>query len=176
MKTIYTLVKDIYSVVEGNGGWDETVHQYFLERSDATLRGRVMAEKEERPNTLRMSNIGKPCARALWYHVNNDGLTHSPEALPAKAQLKFLYGDILEDLLLALAKAAGHRVEGEQDVMRVGDIVGHRDCVIDGVLIDVKSASTWSFKNKFACNGLKDGPEADGFGYIPTAKLIPPCI
>ena len=76
--------------------------------------------------------------------------------------MKFFYGDIIENLLLSLAKAAGHRVEGEQDEVVVDGIVGHRDAVIDGVTIDVKSASSASFK-KFEKNELRVD---DPFGYI----------
>ena len=46
--------------------------------------------------------------------------------------------------------------------MEVEGIKGHRDGVIDGMLVDVKSASTYSFK-KFKENKLK---EDDPFGYI----------
>ncbi|MGW8178763.1 MAG: hypothetical protein ACWGQW_08375, partial [bacterium] len=70
--------------------------------------------------------------------------------------------DILEELLLFLAEAAGHRVEGTQSELDVGGIKGHRDAVIDGMLVDVKSASTYSF-NKFR-QGLT--PDADAFGYL----------
>jgi len=76
--------------------------------------------------------------------------------------LKLRFGDLIENLLLSLAKAAGHTVEGGQDEIVVDGIVGHRDAVIDGVTIDVKSASSPSFK-KFEKNELRVD---DPFGYI----------
>ena len=106
-----------------------------------------------------MSSMGTPCTRKLWYSVNqpDDG-----EPLPTSARVKFLYGDILESFLISLAIAAGHRVEGLQGVLEIAGIKGHRDCVIDGVTVDVKSASPFGF-NKFKSGGLRGD---DPFGYI----------
>jgi hypothetical protein len=106
-----------------------------------------------------MSNLGTPCDRKLWYTVNRPG---DAEPLPAPARLKFLFGHILEDLVLWLAEQAGHKVEGRQDECEIAGVKGHRDAVIDGRLVDVKSASTFAFK-KFDTNGLVGN---DGFGYL----------
>lgn len=159
MKNLSTLIPDIYKVVEGSGGWDETVNEYFLTHIGETMMARLASSPQPR-GTLRMSSIGQPCARRLWYSVNTDPATGEP--LRSPTHLLFLYGDILEDLILALAVAAGHSVEGRQDELEVLGIKGHRDAVIDGVTVDVKSASPYSF-SKFK-SGLTD--EADGFGYL----------
>lgn len=112
-----------------------------------------------REPTLRLSNLGTPCERNLWYGINTPELG---EPIKPDAKIKFLFGDLLELLLLFLAKEAGHTVEGEQDELIVHGVVGHRDCIIDGRVVDCKSASSYSFK-KFASNGLlKD----DAFGYL----------
>jgi hypothetical protein len=76
--------------------------------------------------------------------------------------MKFLYGDVIEELLIFLAELAGHRVEGLQDEMELEGVIGHRDVVIDGVNVDVKSASSYSFL-KFRDGKLVDD---DPFGYI----------
>lgn len=161
---IGTLVEDINKVIEGKGGWDQTVSSFFRENVSDVVDSRLSsAEETEQRSGLRLSNMGTPCIRKLWYECNPDGYDSSQdEELPPSARLKFLYGDILESLLIALAKAAGHRVEGMQDTLYVNGIKGHRDCVIDGVTVDVKSASTYSFR-KFAEKGLRDN---DSFGYI----------
>lgn len=159
MKTIDTLVSDINEVIKGKGGWTKVVNEYFKETIGQAAERRLTPSTEVRPKTLRMSNIGTPCKRKLWYYLN---LPEHEQDLPANAHLKFFYGDIIEGLLLSLAKAAGHKVEGEQDEIVVDGIVGHRDAVIDGVTIDVKSASTPSFK-KFEKNELRVD---DPFGYI----------
>lgn len=108
---------------------------------------------------MRLSNIGSPCERKLWYSINTPELG---EELRPEAKIKFLFGDILELLLLFLAREAGHKVEGEQDELKHHGVTGHRDCIIDGRIVDCKSASSYSFK-KFESNGLRD---ADPFGYL----------
>lgn len=159
MKTIDTLVRDIYDVLDHKGGWDATVSQYLAGTLAETIDRRLTPPEEERKGSLRMSNLGQPCNRKLWYHIHED---YDGEELRAPTKLKFLYGDILEDLLISLAKAAGHEVTGEQDTMEIAGIKGHRDCVIDGVTVDVKSASSFSFK-KFKDHDLRNN---DPFGYI----------
>jgi hypothetical protein len=157
-KTIDTLVEDMYDVIEGNGGWDEVVSTYFRESIGDVVDTRLTAQEREN-GTLRMSNLGTPCTRKLWYTVNTPD---DAEALPSHTRLKFLYGDILESLLLSLAKAAGHDVRGEQDELHISGIKGHRDAVIDGITIDVKSASGYGFQ-KFKNGNLR---QDDPFGYI----------
>ena len=105
-----------------------------------------------------MSNLGKP-DRQLWYEFHNDG---SKEGLEPHTLLKFLIGDIYESVLLFLAKAAGHDVSQEQAEVEINGIKGHIDAVIDGHVVDVKSASTYAFK-KFKYGTLADD---DPFGYI----------
>lgn len=172
VKSIDTLCDDVYQVILKNGGWTEVINDHFKERLGGTISTRLIPSEEERKPSLRMSNIGKPCARQLWYEVNNSG---EGEELPPHVHFKFLYGDILEDLLLSLAEAAGHTVEGEQGSVTIEGIKGHRDAIIDGHLVDVKSCSQFAF-DKFEANGLRGytnkyghyipAERADGFGYI----------
>ena len=141
MKDISTLISDIYDVVEGKGGWDETVTEFLRDRLTHTLSS-IYDDPREHGPYLRMSNIGSPCRRKLWYSINKSEIA---EPLPPHVRINFTYGHILEDLVIALVKAAGHTVEGEQDVQEIDGIKGHRDCVIDGMLVDVKSASNSAF-------------------------------
>jgi hypothetical protein len=158
MKTIDTLITDIEEVIEEGGGWDSAVTEYLSDKISTTLGKQFTHEREHSPS-LRMSNIGTPCQRRLWYSINE----HSrAEELPVHVRLNFTYGHLLEDLVLALVKAAGHTVTGEQDRQEIDGLVGHRDCVIDGVLIDVKSASSAGYW-KFARHELED---SDPFGYL----------
>jgi hypothetical protein len=115
--------------------------------------------KRERKASLRMSNIGKPCERQLWYEVNS---SHLSEELRPETYMKFMYGHLIEELVLFLAELAGHEVKGRQDTHEIEGIQGHRDAVIDGTLVDVKSASSYSFKK------FKEGTltENDPFGYV----------
>lgn len=160
MKSIDTLVPDILALFESGRvetvASDESVSLFASELSKK-LQARFNEERDH--SGLRMSNLGKPCERQLWYDVNTPELG---EELSSEVRVKFLYGDILESMVLWLAKEAGHTVEGEQDELNLFGIRGHRDAVIDGVLVDVKSASTRSFA-KFLV-GLT--PEVDDFGYL----------
>ncbi len=115
------------------------------------------SEDTKRPFTLRMSNIGKG-ARQLWY----DKRYGNEEKLPGPTLIKFMFGDIIEHLVLFLAEVSGHAVTSKQAEVTRGEIKGHIDADIDGVTVDVKSASSYSFR-KFDDGTLS---ENDPFGYI----------
>lgn len=147
-KSISTLVVDIHKLLEGEIDLDEEGVKAFSDRLSTLLVSRL-TRSSYKP-ALRMSNLGTPCERKLWYSINTpeDG-----EPLSPKAKLKFLFGDILEELLLFLAEEAGHEVEGLQDTLEYEGLTGHRDAVIDGVTVDVKSANARSYK-AFADNQI----------------------
>ena len=111
--------------------------------------------------TLRLSNIGRD-DRVLWNVVNG---TEKEEIKPA-TYIKFMYGHLIEEMLLFMTRMAGHEVSDEQRVCEVEGIKGHMDCKIDGLVVDVKSASSFGFKK------FKDGTLAmdDAFGYVDQIK------
>lgn len=158
MKDIKTLVEDMNEVIKGNGGWSGTISSIMGNNIAMTANQRFSKPQEPR-SYLSLSSIGTPCKRKLWYKINQPT---SADPLPANALLKFFFGDMIEELVLAIVKAAGHEVKGEQDRLDVHGIKGHRDCVIDGITVDVKSASPFAFK-KFKEGNLR---EDDPFGYI----------
>lgn len=158
MKTIDTLIQDIYKVIEGNGGWEATTTKFLAEGISEVAEQRFTSEQKPR-NYLSLSSIGTPCRRKLWYKINAIELA---EPVSAEGLGTFFYGDLLEVLVIALAMAAGHKVEGMQDKVEVHGIKGHMDVIIDGVVVDVKSASKYSFE-KFKNHKLL---EDDPFGYI----------
>lgn len=145
MPKIHTLVEDIYDTIKDN-------KQIHIDVPFKLGRG------EDR-RTLRLSQMGPRCPRELWYMVNEP---EKGEVLPPYAQVKFAYGHMIEAMAIQLAKEAGHEVTGEQDELIVDGVVGHRDCVIDGHVCDVKSCSSFAFakfKNKTIA-------EQDSFGYL----------
>lgn len=158
MKTLDTLVDDIYGLFGGGvvEGDLDALAEEFAKDLAGVVKARLMEQRDRKP-TLRMSNIGK-ADRQLFYEIKG---THDKDSLTNQTLLKFMYGDVIESLLLFLAKVAGHEVTGEQDEIIVDGIVGHRDAVIDGVVVDVKSAAPFSFK-KFKEGTLWDD---DPFGY-----------
>lgn len=157
-KSIDTLVSDIYDLLLSK--------ETNISQEDADAFGKELSQVIVNKLTtvradpyLRLSNLGSDCDRELYYKINKPELE---EALPPEAILKFLFGDILEVLLLFLAKQAGHTVEGRQDKADVHGVKGSRDAVIDGCLVDAKSASTYSFR-KFEDGTLEAN---DPFGYV----------
>lgn len=157
-KTIETLVEDIQAVLETGlpeGVPDEIADEFG--RNMAELLKRRMGKRDDNVS-LRMSNIGTPCDRKLWLQINQG---EEKEKFSASDILKFFYGDLIEEALLAIAQLAGHSVTGRQTTLSIGGIEGHRDAVVDGVTVDVKSASAYSFA-KFKSGKLRSD---DPFGY-----------
>lgn len=158
-KSLDTLVEDIYGLF----GTDkvEVNPEYIAKFSDELSA--LIAERfhrEEREAKLRFSNIGRP-DRQVWYDINSTG---EVEAMLPSTLIKFAYGDVLEHLMLLFARQAGHTVEFEQTEVELEGILGHPDAVIDGVVVDIKSASTRSFA-KFEDRSLLE-PGNDPFGYV----------
>ena len=163
MKTIDTLVEDIYNLFEPsiiNQISEKDLEKHLKEFTKSVTNNIkiVLNEQPKKKRKLSLSSIGKP-TRQLWYdkHSNLEARPLTPST-----RIKFLYGHILEDLLILLSRVAGHTVTEEQKQVEVEGIKGHQDCKIDGVLVDCKSASGFAFK-KFANNRLADD---DPFGYI----------
>jgi len=105
-----------------------------------------------------MSNIGKP-SRQLWYEKRDE---QGRGGIDGATQIKFLYGHLLEEIVLMLVRMAGHTVTDEQKEVKVEGILGHMDCKINGEVVDVKTASRFAF-NKFREGRLA---QDDPFGYM----------
>ena len=157
MKNIDTLVEDIYSLFENGKDCVAGSTKALGETIANVVSERLAAYKEVKEPYLRLSMLGK-ADRQIYYELKG----FPKEPLSPNTKIKFLFGDILEALLLFLSKEAGHSVEGEQDEIVVNGVVGHRDAKIDGVTIDVKSASSYSFKKFESGDILMDDP----FGYV----------
>jgi len=159
-----TLVSDIYRMIDTKdipeGVPVEQVINDFGENMKQILRDNITEHEFDR-RKLRMSNIGKK-DRQLWYSYNG----YEGEKLLPHTRIKFLYGHLIEEMVLALTKLSGHDVTHEQKQVEVDGIKGSMDCKIDGVLTDVKSASSYGFKK------FKDGSlvNDDPFGYIDQIK------
>lgn len=157
MKSIDTLIQDIDDLF-GKGAILDGANLLDFSKALAENTARRFQEySEERKPYLRLSNVGKPL-RQLWFEIRGG----PGEPLTAQTKLKFLYGDILEDLAILLAREAGHDVKDLQKEVSVDGVLGSIDCVVDGYLLDVKSCSSRSYQ-KFKTNGLFTD---DPFGYI----------
>ena len=141
---------------------DEIIHQVANDVRDA-LQRQFGGKVKRKDFTLRMSNVGRPTCQ-LWYEKNK------PEtALPKSNNfmMNMMLGDIVEAVFKGLLRAAKVDYE-ESDTVTLkckdAEVSGSYDLVIDGAVDDVKSASDWSYKNKFeSYDTLSSG---DGFGYV----------
>ena len=165
-KNIYSLVDDIYKLMVTKEA-DESVDveaeiEKFGENMKSLMRTEFARDRKRDNRTLRLSNIGRD-DRYLWNVVNGTDIT---EKIQPHTYIKFMYGHLIEEMLLFLTRMAGHEVTDEQKVCEVEGIKGHMDCKIDGVVIDVKSASSYGFKK------FKEGTLAmeDSFGYVDQIK------
>ena len=161
MKNIDTIVEDIYSLFEKkNEELTEKEVDKCIDDFANSVKIHVKDFLKELPQDkprLRLSTIGRP-DRQLWYDFKKP---HN-EPLAPSTRIKFLYGYILEELLIMLASISGHKVTQQQKQVEVEGIKGHQDCFIDGVLVDCKSASGRGY-TKFKYNNLASD---DPFGYI----------
>lgn len=163
-KSIDTLVNDIHSLFNKKDGHEinEENLELFANNVKNHLR-KSLKEANRRsdvPKELRMSKLGTP-NRKLWYEFNINE-TEVDRKLDAPTLIKFIYGNFLEELSILLMKEAGHLVEGEQGEVEIDGVVGHRDCRVDGITTDIKSASKYSYQK------FNDGSiyKNDPFGYI----------
>lgn len=140
--------------------------------SDATIARIVRDVKEavekqfnqnERKFTLRMSNVGRPYCQ-LWFDKNesSSGLEPSPNFL-----MNMMIGDIVEAVFKGVLTEAGADFsDGFKSTLHAGrhKIEGTHDLILDKKVDDIKSASPWSYKNKF--KDYETLKEHDSFGYI----------
>ena len=158
-KNLSTLVEDVYQTVTNITDGQE-ISDELLEALAQKIKGTIKAwatPQNHNKFRLRMSNIGRPARQLYYSQKDSTKIKHD-----AATQIKFLYGHILEDLLIFLVKLSGHEVTDEQKEIQVNGIKGHMDCKIDGEVIDIKTASSYGFK-KFKNGSLRDD---DPFGYI----------
>ena len=159
-KNLSTLVEDIYqTVTDITGGNKEVPDELLNELGQKIARTIKTWSTPQHHNKfkLRMSNIGRPARQLYYSQKDTQEIKHH-----ASTQIKFLYGHIMEDLLIFLTKLSGHAVTDEQKEVLVDGVLGHMDCKIDGEVIDIKTASGFGFK-KFKNKTLA---EDDPFGYV----------
>ena len=161
MKKIETLVEDINKLFTSEDPpIPEKEVDTLIDTFAVSIKQHLKTFLYETPRAnknLRLSVIGRP-DRQLWYDINEP----NEKPLSSSLRIKFLYGYLLEELLILLSSVAGHKVTHQQKEVTVAGIKGHQDCMIDNFLIDCKSAS-WRAFQKFKNNTLS---EDDPFGYI----------
>lgn len=161
MKTIDTLVEDVNQLFDPDSDHiaDDRLLDEFCENLKQILRLRLRSSSRREGGAIRFSSLGKP-DRQIWFDAHPEPELEEP--MLAKTYLKFLYGDVIEQLYLYLAKEAGHNVESEQMEVEVNGVLGHIDAIIDGTVVDLKSASSYGYR-KFEEGTVE---QDDPFGYV----------
>ena len=155
-----TLIDDIYSALspleigEDLNLSDDVIEEFGEKIKDAV---RSWSSPHKQTSGLRMSNIGRP-ARQFWFESRSE----DKKTFSAPTLIKFLYGHVLEELVVLLVKLSGHSITDQQKEVSVDGIIGHIDCKIDGEVVDIKTASNFAFK-KFREGTLQND---DPFGYM----------
>ena len=166
-KTLKDLVPDVYALMKNKNTAKGVDTEAEIERFGEAMKD--LMRKEFLPSVvnfsgrsgLRMSSIGKPVLQQ-WFGVNK----FSREKIQPHTLIKFMYGHMIEEMLLFFVRLAGHKVTDEQKRVEVGGIQGSMDCKINGTVVDVKSTT------KFGMTKFENGTLAkdDSFGYIDQIK------
>ena len=168
MAKVQDVEKDIYNKLDS-----AVVHEPSPElAADYAMRIGGELAKATRPRSsergvgkLWASDLGESCHRKTYYKFCEPD---KAAPLMGHTKFKFLYGNILEEAVLYLAEEAGHKVQYQQgrveyDINADWKVSGRIDGVIDDVLLDVKSTSSFGYK-KYEKEGLNK--ENDSFGYL----------
>ena len=154
----------LQKAMKGESDMAEDIREQVADDVKAALQKQFSGPPRDKFR-LRMSNIGKPVCQ-LWFE-KNDPEDKTP--LPPHFLMNMIIGDIVEAVFKGLLRAAGISfTDNEKVTLKLPDgteINGEFDMVLDGKLDDVKSASPWSYQNKFASSAAL--AEGDSFGYIP---------
>ena len=124
---------------------------------------RQFSSDRKKDFTLRMSNVGRPSCQ-LWFEKNK------PDAAlpkPSTFTINMLIGDIVEAVFKGLLTEAGVKYEDSEKVsLDCGNsnVSGTYDIILDGAVDDIKSASDWSYRNKF--ESFDALASKDSFGYV----------
>mgnify|MGYP003641908376 FL=1 len=151
--------------VDGKSTMSQEVIDQVAEDIKVALHKQFNPEEEEpRKFKLRMSNIGRPTCQ-LWFQKNDPD---NAEPKPTSFKINMIMGDIVEAVFKGLLRASGTTFDDNDrvtlDLPKGGKVSGEYDMILNDKVDDVKSASPWSYENKFAdFNTLNAG---DSFGYV----------
>ena len=112
---------------------------------------------------LRMSNVGRPTCQ-LWFEKNQPEKSHP---LPTTFVMNMMLGDIVEAVFKGLMREAKVKFDDSDKVfLNIGNqkVSGTYDLVLNDAVDDIKSASDWSYRNKF--DSFDTVSADDAFGYV----------
>lgn len=152
----------LQKAVEGKASVSDAIIEQVAEDVKASLHKQFNSGPRDEFR-LRMSNIGRPKCQ-LWMEKNHPEARELP---PPTFIMNMLIGDIVEAVFKGLLRASGVEFEDAGKVkleLPDGTVInGEYDLVLDGKVDDVKSASPYSYDNKF--KDVETLAGNDSFGY-----------
>ena len=112
------------------------------------LKRQFGSRTKRRKFQLHVSNVGRPTCQ-LWFEKNQPGESHP---LPTTFVMNMMLGDIVEAVFKGLMREAKVKFDDSDKVfLNIGNqkVSGTYDLVLNDAVDDIKSASDWSYRNKF---------------------------
>jgi hypothetical protein len=155
--------------LDGEGAMSDEILDRFAERCRETMRKQF--NEPEREFKVSMSSVGKPLCQQQMHKAGAER-----ERPPPNLKMKFAYGYLVENLVMAVLEAAEVGVEEDQTEVSYKlngtTIEGTLDVVIDGKVYDIKSVSKYAYEKKFSKEDAFDKiKEDDAFGYVDQGYL-----
>lgn len=154
--------------VEGTARIDPKLIEEFGENCKKILKS-TLTDNRKGEFRLRMSNLGRDIRQL---HLEK---LYGRQPVTPQDKLKFTYGAIIEALTMLLLKASNVPIDDANGkcsmTVSKTEIKGEYDLILNDKVYDVKSASQFSYENKF--KDLHSLIEGDDFGYI--SQLIGYC-
>ena len=159
----------------GRGELDSSRLEPLIEKFGEDCKNALRKQLSRRGGyRIRMSGLGRPlCQQQLEKAGNVQDVAYNDV-------MRFLIGDLVEAIAVFTLKGAGVRVVKEQEQCSLelaGETInGTLDIVLEDEegekVWDIKSASPWSYENKFSGRGGYEViKEDDAFGYIMQGYL-----
>ena len=141
----------VYAYLQKAMAGESTISKEIVDQVAADVSNSMMRQLNSGPRDefrIRMSNIGRPTCQ-LWFDKNDpEGKT----PFPPHFLMNMLSGDIVEAVFKGLLRASGVQFEDSEKVtlkLEDKEIQGEYDLILNGKVDDIKSASPWSYTNKF---------------------------
>ena len=172
-KTSMLLLVSIQEFLDKAGQGEVELPDHLIQEFKDSCETAIKKQFSRREGSkLRMSGIGRPVCQQIL------SMQDCPKESSYNDIMRFLFGDLIEAVAMLVIKAAGIKVVGEQKpcsiVLDKENIKGTLDVILDEdgteKVWDIKSASTFSFDQKFK-NGYDKIKEDDPFGYIVQGHL-----
>lgn len=162
-------VKDFLLKAHTGSGIEDLSEDLIAEFGESCKKALIkQLTRGEGEYRVRASGIGRPICQQQY-----EKMLAPKEDPEYNSIIRFLFGDILESIVIFLLKSSGVNVEMEQGEVKLHlngvDIPGTCDLVVDGKMWDIKSASPFAYEEKF--KDFYTLRSEDTFGYVSQLYL-----